>query len=88
MVGRDGVVNDTAALDGKLSLHKGIVKLPARGRHPCRRVENVANEFEPLRASLIRHEPVLSRKPNNRRLATPAIRSTRGSAEGRCGSAI
>ena len=31
MVGRDGVVNGTSALDGKVSLHKGIVQVAGAG---------------------------------------------------------
>ncbi len=47
MVGRDGVVNATSALDGKMALHKAIVQIA------------VAHEFDPFQSILIRHEQVL-----------------------------
>jgi hypothetical protein len=60
MVGRDGVVNGTSALDGKVSLHKGIVQVAGTGSAIASdALRNLANEFEPLRSLLIRHEQVL-----------------------------
>jgi CRP-like cAMP-binding protein len=60
MVGRDGVVNGTSALDGKLSLHRGIVQIAgaaaAIGPDVLRKL---AHEFEPLQSLLIRHEQAL-----------------------------
>jgi CRP-like cAMP-binding protein len=60
MVGRDGVVNGTSALDGKVALHKGIVQVAGDaatvGSDALRKL---ADEFEPLRGILIRHEQVL-----------------------------
>lgn len=60
MVGRDGVVNATSALDGKLSLHKAIIQIPGQafaiGSDTLRAL---ADEFPPLRSMLIRHEQVL-----------------------------
>ena len=60
MVGRDGVVNGTSALDGKISLHRGIVQV-AGDAHVVTSdaLRNLADEFGPLRGMLIRHEQVL-----------------------------
>jgi len=60
MVGRDGVVNATAALDGKLSLHMGIIQVAgsASAIHPDT-LRSIADEFTPFRSLLIRHEQVL-----------------------------
>src|SRR3954451_14359877 len=60
MVGCDGVVNGTSALDGKVALHRGIVQVAGDASivgSDTRRT--LANEFEPLRSVLIRHEQVL-----------------------------
>ena len=60
MVGRDGVVNATTAMDGKISLHKGIVQVAGTGSVMMSdALRSLANEFEPLRGLLIRHEQVL-----------------------------
>jgi len=60
MVGRDGVVNGTSALDGKVSLQKGIVQVAGRaGAIKSEALRSLGNEFEPLRSLLIRHEQVL-----------------------------
>ena len=60
MVGRDGVVNGTSALDGKISLHRGIVQMAGKTSViDADALRSLANEFEPLRAILIRHEQVL-----------------------------
>ena len=60
MVGRDGVVNATTAMDGKISLHKGIVQVAGTGSvMTSDALRSLANEFEPLRGLLIRHEQVL-----------------------------
>ena len=60
MVGRDGVVNGTSALDGKTALHRGIVQVAGEAAtmrpDPLRKL---AAEFEPLHGILIRHEQVL-----------------------------
>jgi hypothetical protein len=60
MVGRDGVANATSALDGKLSLHKGIIQVAgsASAIHPDT-LRSIADEFDPFRSLLIRHEQVL-----------------------------
>ena len=60
MVGRDGVVNGTAALDGSVSLNRGLVQVDgtASAISPDA-LRSLADEFEPLRGMLIRHEQVL-----------------------------
>ena len=60
MVGRDGVVNGTSALDGKVSLHRGLVQVAGEGSViSSDALRSLADEFEPLRGMLIRHEQVL-----------------------------
>jgi CRP-like cAMP-binding protein len=60
MVGRDGALNAAPALDGRVSLNKGIVQVAgSAGTIEVNRLRRLANEFEPLRAILIRHEQVL-----------------------------
>jgi CRP-like cAMP-binding protein len=60
MVGRDGVVNGTSALDGKVSLHKGIVQVAGSAATINPDVlRKLAREFEPLQSLMIRHEQVL-----------------------------
>jgi CRP-like cAMP-binding protein len=60
MVGRDGVVNAASALDGKISLNKGIVQVAGSAAiMDVDRLRKIANEFEPFRSRLIRHEQVL-----------------------------
>ena len=60
MIGHDGAFNGAAALDGKVSLNKGIVQLAgSAGIIEVNRLRRLANEFEPFRALLIRHEQVL-----------------------------
>jgi CRP-like cAMP-binding protein len=60
MVGRDGVFNAAPALDGKVSLNKGIVQCAgSAGTIEVNRFRRLANEFEPFRSLLIRHEQVL-----------------------------
>jgi CRP-like cAMP-binding protein len=60
MVGRDGVVNGTSALDGKFSLHKAIVQVAGHASViNSDTLRRLADEFEPLRSILIRHEQVL-----------------------------
>jgi CRP-like cAMP-binding protein len=60
MVGRDGVANGTAALDGKVSLHKAIVQVAgtAWAIDPDR-LRSLCDDFAPLRSIIIRHEQVL-----------------------------
>jgi hypothetical protein len=60
MVGRDGVGNATSALDGKIALHRGIVQVAGDASiiSPDA-LRNIANDFEPFRSVLIRHEQVL-----------------------------
>ena len=60
MVGHDGVLNAAPALDGKVSLNKGIVQMAgSAGTIEVSRLRQLANEFEQLRSLLIRHEQVL-----------------------------
>ena len=60
MVGHDGVLNAAPALDGKVSLNKGIVQMAgSAGTIEVNRLRRLANEFEPFRSLLIRHEQVL-----------------------------
>jgi CRP-like cAMP-binding protein len=60
MVGRDGVLNAAPGLDGKVSLNKGIVQSAgSAGTLEVNRFRRLANEFEPFRSLLIRHEQVL-----------------------------
>ncbi|MGB7278505.1 MAG: helix-turn-helix domain-containing protein [Pseudolabrys sp.] len=60
MVGRDGALNAASALDGRVSLNKGIVQLAgSAGTLEVDQLRRLANEFEVFRALLIRHEQVL-----------------------------
>ena len=60
MVGHDGALNAASALDGKVSLNKGIVQVAgSAGAIEVNRLRRLANELEPFRALLIRHEQVL-----------------------------
>jgi len=60
MVGRDGVLNASPALDGKISLNKAIVQLAGvASAIEVDRIRKIAREFEPFRSLLIRHEQVL-----------------------------
>jgi hypothetical protein len=56
MVGRDGVVNATSALDGKMALHKAIVQIAGDAAviDPDT-LRNIAHEFDPFQSILIRH---------------------------------
>ena len=60
MVGRDGAVNATAALDGLVALHRGIIQVPGvSSAITPEALRGLANEFELLRSLLIRHEQVV-----------------------------
>lgn len=60
MVGHDGALNAASALDGKVSLNKGIVQTAgSAGTIEVNRLRRLANELEPFRSLLIRHEQVL-----------------------------
>jgi CRP-like cAMP-binding protein len=60
MVGRDGVVNATAALDGHVSFNKGIVQVAGAGSViDVEQIRRLADRFKSFRALLIRHEQVL-----------------------------
>jgi len=60
MVGRDGVVNAISALDGKLSLQKGLVQVAGTASviNPDE-LRAIADAFTPFRSLLIRHEQVV-----------------------------
>jgi CRP-like cAMP-binding protein len=60
MVGHNGALNAVSALDGKVSLNKGIVQVAgSAGTIEVNRLRRLANELEPFRSLLIRHEQVL-----------------------------
>ena len=60
MVGRDGVLNATSALDGKMSLNKGVVQIAgSAGAIEVDLLRRLAKELEPFRSLLLRHEQVL-----------------------------
>jgi CRP-like cAMP-binding protein len=60
MVGRDGVVNGMAALDGKISLYKAIVQIAGSASVMAPDIlRSIANKCEPLRSLLLRHEQIL-----------------------------
>ena len=60
MVGRDGVVNGMAALDGRISLYKAIVQIAGSASVMTPDfLRSIANKCEPLRSLLLRHEQIL-----------------------------
>jgi CRP-like cAMP-binding protein len=60
MVGRDGVVNGTAALDSKVSLHRGIIQAAGTAAEMDPDIlRTLTRDFAPLQSLLIRHEQVL-----------------------------
>src|SRR5258707_594555 len=60
MVGRDGAANATAALDGLIALHRGIIQVAGSGSAIApEALRSLANEFELLRSLLIGHEQVV-----------------------------
>ena len=60
MVGRDGVVGASSALDGKISMCKAIVQMPgAASVLDVARVEAIADKNKTFRTHLIRHEQVI-----------------------------
>src|SRR4249919_3433333 len=60
MVGRDGALNAASALDGRVSLNKGIVQVAgSAGTLEVDQLRRLANEFEVFRSLLIRHDQVL-----------------------------
>ena len=60
MVGHDGAFNAASALDGKVTLNKGIVQVAgSAGVIEVNRLRRLANEHESFRSLLIRHEQVL-----------------------------
>ncbi len=60
MVGRDGVFNAACALDGKVSLNKGIVQLAGvASAIDVTKLAAIADEHKSLRSLLLLHEQVL-----------------------------
>ena len=60
LVGRHGVLNGASALDGKMSLNKGIVQIAgSAGALDVDRLRQLADQFKPFRSLLIRHEQVV-----------------------------
>jgi CRP-like cAMP-binding protein len=60
MVGRDGAFNAASALDGKVSLNKGIVQLAgSAGVIEVGRLRQLTDELKSFRSLLIDHEQVL-----------------------------
>jgi CRP-like cAMP-binding protein len=60
MVGRDGVLGVSSALDGKVSLNKAIIQSPGMASiGDADRVRDVALKDDAFRSRLIRHEQVL-----------------------------
>jgi Crp-like helix-turn-helix domain len=60
MIGRDGILGATAALDGLISLSKAIVQLGGNGETlDVARLREVADRSRDFRTTLIRHEQVL-----------------------------
>ena len=60
MVGRDGVANATAALDGKVSLHKAIVQVAGQASAIAPdSLRSLTDACPPFRSILIRHEQVV-----------------------------
>jgi CRP-like cAMP-binding protein len=60
MVGNDGVVNAAAALDGKVSLNKGIVQAVSTASVvDVDQLRKLADQLPTFRALLMRHEQVL-----------------------------
>ncbi len=60
MVGRDGVLNGTSALDGKVSLNRGIVQLSGLASAiDVERFRTITDDDKLVRSLIIRHEQVL-----------------------------
>jgi CRP-like cAMP-binding protein len=60
MVGRDGAFNAGSALDGRVSLNKAIVQVAGAGSTiDAEKLRSIANQHEPFRSILIRHDQVL-----------------------------
>jgi CRP-like cAMP-binding protein len=60
MIGHEGVLNAASALDGKVSLNKGIVQMAGSASTiEVNRLRRLANELEPFRSLLIGYEQVL-----------------------------
>jgi hypothetical protein len=85
MVGRDGIANATAALDGKVSLHKAIVQVAGQASAMAPdSLRGLTDEFPPFRSILILHEQVVLAQLNSRRAATRATASKLACVGGFC----
>ena len=83
MVGRDGVLNAAPALDGKVSLNKGIVQSAgSAGTIEVNRFRRLANDSSPSARSSSGMSRCCSRSRSNRRRATPVTRSRPACAAG------
>ena len=89
MVGRDGVLNVSSALDGKVSLNKAIVQLAGVASIiDVDRLCKIVLELDAFQGLLIRHEQVCSRSRSSQPPEMPAIRSKPVCAAGCCGCGI
>src|SRR5437773_10592284 len=60
MIGRDSIVGASSALDGQVSLNRGIVQIPGTASVlDVARLRQVANQSIVFRTHLVRHEQVL-----------------------------
>jgi CRP-like cAMP-binding protein len=60
MVGRDGVIGASAALDGRISLSRAVVQISGRGANcDVDALKHTARQSETLHSLLIRHEQVV-----------------------------
>ena len=60
MIGRDSIVGASSALDGKVALNTGIVRIPGvASTLEVERLRNIAEASTAFRTTLIRHEQVL-----------------------------
>jgi hypothetical protein len=84
MVGRDGVVGASSALDGKISLSRAVVQLEGTSL-TCEpgALKGTALQSHTFLSKLIRHEQTF--KPNSPLPAWQNITSKSGSAVGFCG---
>jgi len=87
MVGRDGVANATAALDGKIALHRGIVQVGGDASVIAPdALRAIANDFEPFRSILIGTNRCYWRRRNNQQGAMRATLWSLECAVGCCAS--
>ena len=85
MVGRDGAFNAASALDGKVSLNKGIVQsVGSAGTIEVNRLRRLAKNSSLSARSLFGMSRCCLRSRSNRRRVTPATRSRPACAAGSC----